>query len=228
MVVPLPISSNDLAHLLPLHPWNAVQLPPHQLQVKSAGTTDGRSRLQQLHFSCQPPSAKKKVPSCREAKKFSAGLGFTSRSRAQTPPTPLLHFSMTRVEKVTAEATLHSKPQNKQANKLCEFHLKVTDDLLPKQQFAQGYTRSRLTSPVECLSVVQSFSFTPSTNSSEYIQSFFGVFCTLFGKTTIPAKFTIYLLFVPITPWLLMSLTRQPGGTQVHIHYSNLAQHTSQ
>lgn len=183
--------------------------------MESAGTTDGRSRLQQLHVSCQPPSAKKKVPSCREAKKFSAGLGFTSRSRAQTPPTPLLHFRWLELRKWQLRRRCTASLKTNKRTSCASFTSKsLMICCLSSSTFARGYTRSRLTSPVECLSVVQSFSFTPSTNSSEYIQSFFGVFCTLFGKTTITAKFTIYLLFVPITPWLLMSLTRQPGGAQ--------------
>lgn len=180
MVVPLQISSNDLAHLLPLHPWNAVQLPPRQLQVKSAGTTDGRSRLQQLHVSCQPPSAKKKVPSCREAKKFSAGLGFTSRSRAQTPPTPPLHFRWLESRKWRLRRRCTASLKTNKRTSCASFTSKsLMICCLSSSTFARGYTRSRLTSPVECF--VQSFSFllplipvNTSNHSLEYSALCFG------------------------------------------------------
>lgn len=179
--------------------------------VTSEKRWDGRRPQQTATAPFLPPTTQRKKKSRRVVEKLRSSQqvwgsppwsGGETWSRAQTPPSSKYQREesaslwMTGDEKVTAEATLHSKPQNKQANKLCEFHLKVTDDLscLSSSTFAQGYTRSRLTSPVECLSVVQSFSFL--LNSSQYIQSFFGVFCTLFWKTTTAAKFTMYSLFV--------------------------------
>lgn len=108
------------------------------LQARGGGTPDGRGRLRQLRCSCQPLSAT--ITTTTSPSHRVHGRSRVHLHGSRRAPTPRYSTHQPRRSQgasVSARGATRNgdelrrrergKSQNKQADKLCEFHLKATD-----------------------------------------------------------------------------------------------------